>query len=295
MMVSPRWIPRPTPNLAPSVSTCSIRLDRVEPYAVDRAGHAGLEADRVALGLVRGRERVPRQDPCGVGDAGVGDQRLLAADRDAPQAAVHRVGRAEGWHGQLALLQVLELLGSLEGTIADGCQDLELRRERAQCDFEADLVVAGRGRPVRDDVRVELARELGDGLGLEHALRADAQRIEIAATHVAHDEVLEHLLEVCGPRVDEVMGDGAERPRALLEHAGRFGVDAAGVHGERDDRAAVRLGEPRHTEGRVESAGKSEQDGPGALGRRHGEFLSVRNGCEGARAAGAGRGRSPSQ
>ena len=101
-------------------------------------------------------------------------------------------------------------------------------------------------------------------LRLQHALGADAERVEIAAPHVAHDQEAQHLVEVARARVDEMVLDGAERARALLELARRLGVDAAGVDRDRDDRPAVGLGEPGDAEGGVEPAGEGEQDGPGA-------------------------------
>ena len=110
----------------------------------------------------------------------------------------------------------------------------------------------------------EPRRPLRDGLRLEHALGADAQRIEIPATHVAHHEKAQHLVEVARPRVDEMVRDGAERARALLELARRIGIDAAGIDRERDDRPPIGLGEPRNAEGGVETSGECKQDGPGA-------------------------------
>ena len=55
--------------------------------------------------------------------------------------------------------------------------------------------------------RAELARHARDGLRLHDALGADAQRIELAAAHVAHDEEAQHLLEVVRARIDLVVLD----------------------------------------------------------------------------------------
>ena len=188
-------------------------------------------------------------------------QCLLAADGDAPEAAVDGVGGAERRHRQPALLQVLELLAALEGPVAHRREHLELRRQRAQRDFEAHLVVAGRGAAVRDHVGAELARHARDGLRLHDALGADAQRIELAAPHVAHDQEAQHLLEIVRARIDLVMLDGAERVRALAQRARRGRIDAAGVDRDGDDRAAVVLGQPRHQERGVEAAGIGQHDG----------------------------------
>ena len=144
-------------------------------------------------------------------------ERLLAADRHAPEAAVDRVGGADtAAPAGCAAAGTRAAPGRLKALVAHRREDLELRRERAQRHLEAHLVVAGGGAAVRDHVRAELARQLRDGLRLQHALGADAQRIEVAAPHVAHDQEPQHLLEVRGPRVDEVMRDGAQRLRALV-------------------------------------------------------------------------------
>ncbi len=169
-------------------------------------------------------------------------------------------------HRQLALGQVLELFLALERLVAHRREHFEVRRERAQRDFEPHLVVAGRGAAVRDHVRAELARDARDGLRLHHALGADAQRIHVAAAHVAHDQEAQHLLEVIGARIDLVMRDGAERERALVQRLRGGGVDAAGVDGDGDDRTAGVLGHPRHEERGVETAGVGENDGLGARG-----------------------------
>ena len=87
-----------------------------------------------------------------------------------------------------------------------------------------------------------LARHARDGLRLHDALGADAQRIELAAPHVAHDEEAQHLLEVVRARIDLVMLDGPERAGALARACWRRRrIDATGVHGHGDDGAAVLL------------------------------------------------------
>jgi len=71
---------------------------------------------------------------------------------------------------------------------------------------------------VRDRARAELARHAGDGLGLHHALGADAQRIELAAPHVPHDEEPKHLLEVLLAGIDLDMSRATDE-RILLHPA----------------------------------------------------------------------------
>ena len=140
-----------------------------------------------------------------IGNAALGGQRLLAADGHAPQAAIDGVRGAERRHRQVARLQIVELFLALEGLVAHRRDHFELRRERAQRHFETHLVVARGRAAVRDGIRAELARHQRDGLRLHDALGAHAQRIELAAAHVAHDQEAQHLLEVVGARVDLVM------------------------------------------------------------------------------------------
>jgi len=93
-----------------------------------------------------------------------------------------------------------------------------------------DLVVAGGGAAVGDRVRAELARHQRDGLRLHHALRADAQRIELAAAHVAHDQEAQHLLPrlavVLAARVVHRVAQEEDFENFLLMHA--MGANAAG-------------------------------------------------------------------
>ena len=217
--------------------------------------------DGVLRGRARIAERVFRQHPGAVGNAAFGSQRFLAADRHAPQAAIDGVGRAIRRNRQVARLQIVELFLALERLVAHRRDDFELRRQRAHRHFEAHLVVARGRAAVRDGIRAELARHQRDGLRLHDALRAHAQWIELAAAHVAHDEEAQHLLEVVRARVDLVMLDGAVRLRTFLQRLRARGVDAARVHGDRDDGAAVVFLEPRHQERGVETAGIGEDDG----------------------------------
>ena len=147
-----------------------------------------------------------------IGNAAFGGQRFLATDGHAPQAAIDGIRGAVRRHRQVARLQIVQLFLALERLVAHRRDHFELRRERAHRHFEAHLVVAGGGAAVRDGIRAELARHQRDGLRLHDALGAHAQRIELAAAHVAHDEEAQHLLEVVRARVDLVMLDGAVAP-----------------------------------------------------------------------------------
>jgi len=102
-------------------------------------------------------------------------------------------------------------------------------------------------------------------LGLQHAFCAHTQRVDPAAAHVAHEQVLEHLFEIGGARVDQMMFDGAQLHRTLGQGLRRGGVDAAGVDGHGDHRPPIGFFEPGDAERRVETAGKSQEYGLGAL------------------------------
>ena len=210
------------------------------------------------------RERILRQHPRIVGNAALRSQGFLAADGDAPQTAIDRIGGAEWRHRQLVLLEILELFGPLESAVAHRRDDLEIRSQRAQCDFEAHLVVARGGAAMRDHFGSQRQRHLRNGLRLQNALGADAQRIHIAAADIAHDQEFEHLIKVRALCVDQVMFDGAQLRRALGQRFGRLRIDAAGIDGHGDDGALIGVLQPRHAERGVEAAGKSQENGLGA-------------------------------
>ena len=76
----------------------------------------------------------------------------------------------KGGIGQPVFLEVLELLGPLEGAVAYRRDDLEFRRQRAQRDFEPHLIVACGRAAVRDHLGAERQGHLRDRLRLQHAL-----------------------------------------------------------------------------------------------------------------------------
>ena len=178
-----------------------------------------------------------------------------------------------GGTGKCAIFQIVELFLAFEGLVTHRRDHFQFRRERAQRHFETHLVIAGGRAAVGNGIGAQLARHERDGLRLHDALGAHAQRIELAATHVAHDQETQHLLEIVGTRVDLVMLDGAQRQRALTQRLRAGGVDAAGVDGHRDDRPAVVVLEPGHQEGGVEAAGIGEHDGLSASNQLKKAFL----------------------
>ena len=233
---------------------------RLERDAVERRGSALLEAQGVALTGTWARERLTREHPGTLRYAAARGQRLLAADGDAPETAVDRVGRAAGRQRQSALLQVRLLGAAHKGMIAHRREHLQLRGQGAQCDFEAHLVIAGRGAAVRDHAAAELVRHARHGLCLHDAFGADTERIELAAAHVAHDQKAQHLLEIIGARVDLMMRARTERQGTLTQCAGAARIDAAGVYRHGNDRTVIILDEPRHQERGVQAARVGQHD-----------------------------------
>ena len=167
-------------------------------------------------------------------------------------------------HRQIALLQIVELFLALERLVTNRREHLELRRQRAQGDFEPHLIVARCGAAVRNHVGAKLARHSRNGLCLHDAFRAHAQRIELPALDVAHDEEAQHLLKIIGARVNLMMLDGAQRLGAFRQRSRCRCIDSARIDGDGNDGAARVLGDPGHEERGVEPTGVGKNNGLGA-------------------------------
>ena len=107
---------------------------------------------------------------------------------------------------------------------------------------------------------VPLDRHLGQPRRLQSPLGADAQRVGVAAQHVARHEVPYDVVEEVLLGVDQDVLDRAERERALPEQSRGLRVEAARVDRGRDYVAPVRLLEPRHAERGIEASGKGQDD-----------------------------------
>ena len=105
-----------------------------------------------------------------------------------------------------------------------------------------------------DCCRVAFLRQLRKPSGLQAAFGTDAQRVGLAAKHVACDQVANDAVEEVLLGVDQYVLDGAERQRALLERFRSRVIDAAGIDTCRDDVATVVFFQPGDTKRRVESA-----------------------------------------
>ena len=174
MMVSPRWMPRPMPNGAPSASSCLDQRHRRQ--RLRHRARTGTPCSKLSVcrSAARGCVKASRESTQASSGMLPLEVRVSLPPMVTPhRPAVDRVGRAERRHRQLALLQVLELLLALEGLVAHRREHLQFRRQRAQRDFEAHLVVAGGRAAVRDRVSVPSLRAMQrDGLRLHDALGA---------------------------------------------------------------------------------------------------------------------------
>ena len=99
---------------------------------------------------------------------------------------------------------------------------------------------------MRDHVGAQFAGHACDGLSLHGALGTHAQRVHLAATHVAHDQKAQHFVEIVGARIDLMVIDSAQRNGALCQCLGSCGIDATGVYRDGDDRTTGVLGDPGH-------------------------------------------------
>ena len=217
----------------------------------------------MALGRPWMAEGLTREHPGIIRNAALRGQRLLATNAHAPEAAIDRIGRTKRRYGQASRLQEIEFFLTLEVPVAHGRDDFEFGRQSAQCDFEAHLVVACRRAAMGNAAGAELTGHQRNGLRLHDALGADAERVQLPAPHVAHDEKAQHLLEVIGARIDLVVLARPKGEGPFVQGPGRGRIDATRIHRDGDDRALVLLLEPGNEERGVETARIGENDGLG--------------------------------
>ncbi len=225
---------------------CFDHADGRELFAVKGHRASVLERDHVPLGCPRVGESIAREHPSLIGDAAGRRERLLAADRHAPQSSIDRVRSSGRGHGKIPLLQIVELVLPLECLVAHGREHFQVGRQGSQRHFKAHLIVACGRAAVGDHVCAQLPRHVGDGLCLHDALGADAQWIELPAAYVAHDQKAQHLVKIIGACVNLMMLDSAQRLGTLRQGPGSRGVDAAGIDRDGDDRPLVILRDPRN-------------------------------------------------
>jgi hypothetical protein len=229
-----------------------------QPLAVDRHRAPVLEADpdlarRVRRLLGRAREdehalvgRAPRvlEDPALVGDV--------------HEVAVHRVGlRERRGDRDAVLLGVGDAVGArLEVPLAPRRDDRELRRECAERQLEADLVVAFARGTVGNRITAGFASDFSlmfcDQRPRERSAEQVAPLVDGRARDRGVHEVAHELLaHVAHDAVDRARGArllGQPRQLLLLTHVGR----------ERDDLALVLLDQPVQDHRRIEPAAVRE-------------------------------------
>ena len=118
------------------------------------------------------------------------------------------------------LRRVLELVGPSHVPVADGRDHAQLRRERADGDVEAHLVVALAGAAVRDRDRAFLARDVDEQLGDERTRERGGERIHALVQRAGGERRKAERVDEHPARVGDVRAQraGAQRPR-------RDGVD----------------------------------------------------------------------
>ena len=89
-------------------------------------------------------------------------------------------------------------------------QDLKLRRQGLENDLEAHLVISGGRAAMGNRRRAEVPGRVGQAARLNPAFGAHTQRIHLPPAYVAHDQVLEHLVEEIAPGFHEDVVHGAE-------------------------------------------------------------------------------------
>ena len=96
---------------------------------------------------------------------------------------------------------------------------------------------------------------------LDHAVRTDTQRVQIAPKHIALDQILQGPLEQIRSGIHHVVTDGAELLASSLNGHRFLGGNTTRVDGYRVDVAPVLFPEERHTERRIETATEGDDNG----------------------------------
>ncbi len=207
-------------DAADAVSAChDVELldqrDWVEPLAVERNGHAALEADDDLdrIGCLR---RVDGPAVNVVARRHPGILQNSRFDRSAPQVHIDRVDRLLGYRDlDVPCLCVLDLLFARQ-THADPHRgdDCERWVEGMGGDIEADLVVALAGAAVGDRLRSLLVGHLDKELGNQWASHGRGQRVDALVQGAGLDVRPAEVPHEALPGVDDISahGPGARWP-----------------------------------------------------------------------------------
>ena len=177
----------------------------------------------------------------------------------APKSGVDAVGRGFGGHRKPAGFESGDGPLARERLVADRGEDGELGSEHPQGDIETDLIVARAGGAVSDRARPDRPGYLDQGNGLLGALRGHRERIDLAAQHIALNQITDEAIEHLGAGVDLVVLRGADRHGLLPDRRALLGAGAPGIHIDGVDRISL-LPQPGDAIGGVQPAGEGERE-----------------------------------
>ena len=185
-------------------------------------------------------------------------ERLLAADRSAPEPLVDRVFHLLEVGLEAVLAEVVDLVFARQGHVARRGDDLDLGGEDLERQVEAHLVVARAGRTVGHGVGADLFGVFDDGDGLENALRTYRNGVGPVAQDVAEDHVADAFLVVLLLDVERRVCRGAQLHGALLDLF-EFGFrEPARVGDCRVNVVTLLLGEVFYTKRGVQTAAERQ-------------------------------------
>ena len=185
-------------------------------------------------------------------------ERLLAADRRAPEPLVDRVFHLLEVGLEAVLAEVVDLVFARQGHVARRGDDLDLGGEDLERQVEAHLVVARAGRTVGHGVGADLLGVFDDGDGLENTLRADRNGVGAVAQDVAVDHVFDALFVVFLLDVERGVLHGAQRQGAFFDVRKLLLREAARVGDGGIDIVPFILGEVFHAERGVETSAECQ-------------------------------------
>ena len=185
-------------------------------------------------------------------------ERLLAADRRAPEPLVDRVFHRLEVGLEAVLAEVVDLVFARQGHVARRGDDLDLGCQYLERQVETHLVVAGARRAVGHAVGADRLGVFDDGDGLENTLRADRNGVGAVAQDVAVDHVFDALFVVFLLDVERGVLHGAQRQGAFFDVRKLLLREAARVGDGRIDIVPFILGEVFHAERGVETSAECQ-------------------------------------
>src|SRR5690606_30094719 len=128
-----------------------------------------------------------------------GGQRFLSANGCSPDAFINGIFRLFKIHLNAVFLQELNFSFPGKLQVADGSDDLRIRKQYLEDHVETDLVVPGAGTSMRDGAGFYFLRIVGDGDGLGNSFGADRKRISVVLQDIPEDQVTDtaFVIAVC--------------------------------------------------------------------------------------------------